>query len=292
MLMRGQVPTERNDRLIYDVGMHRGEDTEYYLKKGFFVIGFEADPHLADYCRTRFPREIEEQRLVIVEGAIVDPALLSPSQRTTAFFRNLQNSVWGTLYSDWAERNAILGTNSEVIHVNVVNFGECLKRYGIPYYIKVDIEGADTACLKALEGFQARPAFVSIESEKVVFRKLREELNLLERLGYTEFAAVQQGNVDSQQAPSPSREGVYAPHSFQFGSSGLFGRELPAAWKSKVQITRTYRKIFLSYRMVGDSSFLKRFRGGKKLIDWLAKRLRRPIPGWYDTHAKHASVSF
>jgi hypothetical protein len=24
--------------LVYDVGLHRGEDTEYYLKKGFGVI--------------------------------------------------------------------------------------------------------------------------------------------------------------------------------------------------------------------------------------------------------------
>ena len=34
--------------LIYDVGLHLGEDTEYYLKKGFRVIAFEANPELVD----------------------------------------------------------------------------------------------------------------------------------------------------------------------------------------------------------------------------------------------------
>ena len=29
--------------LLYDVGMHRGEDAEFYLRKGFRVIGFDAD---------------------------------------------------------------------------------------------------------------------------------------------------------------------------------------------------------------------------------------------------------
>ncbi len=27
------------DDLIYDVGMHTGEDTEFYLRKGFRVVG-------------------------------------------------------------------------------------------------------------------------------------------------------------------------------------------------------------------------------------------------------------
>ena len=32
--------------LIYDVGFHQGEDTAFYLKKGFLVVAFEAHPRL------------------------------------------------------------------------------------------------------------------------------------------------------------------------------------------------------------------------------------------------------
>ena len=32
--------------MVFDVGMHRGEDTELYLSKGFRVVAFEANPNL------------------------------------------------------------------------------------------------------------------------------------------------------------------------------------------------------------------------------------------------------
>ena len=46
--------------LIYDVGMHQGEDTDYYLKKGFRVIAFEAEPNLVASCQKRFEVEIKK----------------------------------------------------------------------------------------------------------------------------------------------------------------------------------------------------------------------------------------
>ena len=36
--------------LIYDIGMNHGEDTAYYLSKGFRVIAIEANPGLTDEC--------------------------------------------------------------------------------------------------------------------------------------------------------------------------------------------------------------------------------------------------
>jgi 16S rRNA A1518/A1519 N6-dimethyltransferase RsmA/KsgA/DIM1 with predicted DNA glycosylase/AP lyase activity len=37
--------------LIFDIGLHRGEDTDFYLKKGFRVAAFEVDPNLVAHCR-------------------------------------------------------------------------------------------------------------------------------------------------------------------------------------------------------------------------------------------------
>jgi 16S rRNA A1518/A1519 N6-dimethyltransferase RsmA/KsgA/DIM1 with predicted DNA glycosylase/AP lyase activity len=64
--------SEIKPNLIFDIGLHQGEDTEFYLEKGFEVVAFEADPVLADQCRRKFSDQIADQRLVIVEGAIVD----------------------------------------------------------------------------------------------------------------------------------------------------------------------------------------------------------------------------
>src|SRR4051794_15280174 len=53
--------------LIYDVGANNGDDTAYYLARGYRVLSVEANPLLAERLRQRFAREIEAGR-VIVEG--------------------------------------------------------------------------------------------------------------------------------------------------------------------------------------------------------------------------------
>jgi hypothetical protein len=40
--------------LLYDVGMNNGDDTAYYLYKGFRVVAVEADPVLVEAARERF----------------------------------------------------------------------------------------------------------------------------------------------------------------------------------------------------------------------------------------------
>ena len=288
-MFKEKVVTKRGD-LIYDVGMHNGEDADYYLKKGFRVIGFEADPDLLKHCRNRFSKEIENGRLIIIEGAIVDLRSEEIVGQTVKFYKNQNKTVWGTVSVDWANRNKMLGTHNEVIEVNVVDFTESLRQYGIPHYLKIDIEGLDIVCLRTLLNFEQKPSYVSIESEKVVFDKLLEELCLLEQLGYTKFKAVQQQGISFQTEPNPSREGVRVGYRFQEGSSGLFGEDLPGKWKEKNQIIKEYKNIFLQYNLFGDYGNLNRFRVGRLLRKVLCNVLRRPIPGWYDTHAKHLSA--
>ena len=45
--------TPRQNDLIYDIGMHKGEDSEFYLRKGFRVVAFEANPELIASCAQR-----------------------------------------------------------------------------------------------------------------------------------------------------------------------------------------------------------------------------------------------
>jgi spermidine synthase len=39
--------------LIYDIGMHDGSDSEFYLRKGYRVVAVEANPKLVEACRER-----------------------------------------------------------------------------------------------------------------------------------------------------------------------------------------------------------------------------------------------
>jgi FkbM family methyltransferase len=263
--------------LIFDVGMHRGEDTDFYLRKGFRVIGFEADPALAAHCRWRFKDEVRTGQLTLVEGAIAR----ARAAKDVKFYRNRCCSVWGTVHKDWARRNESLGAASESIEVKPIDFAECLERYGIPHYLKIDIEGSDILCLRALLGFEQKPDYVSIESEKFSFRKLKEEFRLLERLGYGSFKIVQQKTIPGMRTKIRGSEYV-----FENAASGLFGEDLPGKWKNQQQALAQYRGIFLLYHLYGDYGILNSYRLGRGSRKALQSIFRAPIPGWYDTHAK------
>ena len=288
----------KHQDLVYDVGLHRGEDTAFYLAKGFRVVAVEADPRLAAECRVRFDEFIAAGQLIIAEGAIVDPSTLEPGQATVRFFKNLESSVWGTTVEAWKERNELVNATSVSIDVPVLDFGALMRTHGIPRYMKVDIEGCDVLCLRALEQFEERPDYVSIESDKTSLANIREEISLLKRLGFSHFQAVEQSGIPSTQSPpKPPREGTYVAHRFEAGSSGLFGAELPGRWKDSNEVLGQYAAIRFGYYLVGDAGVVTKwkFRGASHLRSALCRTLgllaRVPVPGWYDTHARHISVT-
>jgi len=282
--------------LVYDVGMHKGEDAEFYLRKGFRVIGVEADPDLVRACRESLADFIAQGQLTIVAGAIVDP---KRAESTVRFFKNSERSVWGTVFSTWADRNAKLGSASTgVIEVAAIDFCQVIRQYGMPYYLKIDIEGGDMLCIEALRSFADRPDYVSLESDKLRFSNTRHEIDALVDLGYDSFQAVEQSELHHTQSPPfPAGEGRYVPHQFQFGSSGLFGCELPGRWRSKREILARYRAIHLGYDLLGDDGIVKhwRFKGAWRLQALATRVIRRftqaAVPGWYDTHARHSMTA-
>lgn len=275
-------------KTIFDVGLHKGEDTEFYLKKGFRVIAFEADPELVAFNKRKFEEEINKGNLVIVEGAIVD--VEKYNLQSIHFHKNSSHSVWGTVLEDWKQRNVELGSESSVIDVPVVDFKEQLKKFGVPHYIKIDIEGMDHVCLEALKNFDIKPKYISIESEKVSFIKLIEEINLFSTLGYTKFLAVNQSEISKQIEPIDSIEGVYSNHTLVNGSSGLFGSDLRLTWCSKYKLMMTYIPIFLGYFLFGDRGILKKIRGRRHIKAVFEKIYGRKLPGWFDTHASFKQV--
>ena len=233
------LKTPKYNDLIYDVGLHCGEDTDFYLRKGFRVVALEANPDLAQQCRSRFHDFISEGRLKIVEGAVVEPSFLESGQSSIRFYRNQSGSAWGTVRGTWAERNERLGTSVTTIEVDVIDFAAVLQENGIPHYMKIDIEGCDTVCLNALKNFSERPDYISIESDKTSFAGIKGEIDLLASLGYDRFQAIEQMDIPNHQSPpQPAGEGDYVAHRFEPGSSGLFGAELGGKWRSRRDILR------------------------------------------------------
>jgi len=273
-----------NSVLIFDVGMHKGEDTDYYLRRGFNVVGIEPNPDLAELCKIRFQDAIARERLHIVEGAIAP----SSTEKTVTFFKNTL-SVWGTIDPGWSARNASLGWESTAITLPRVDIKDVFQRFGVPFYLKIDVEGVDLLVLDSLYNMDARPKYVSIESDKVDFGALEAELRTLSDLGYSRFKVVQQESIPGTTISTTTLDGRSFDYTFERDASGPFGEDIAGPWLSMSEVLEEYRRIFKRYRYFGDNSiFVKLPPRAQRPIDRLYKAVtgyRGPLPGWFDTHA-------
>jgi FkbM family methyltransferase len=278
-----------NTKVIFDLGAHKGEDSDFYLNKGFRVIAIDASDKLCEAVQKRFQDHNKKNNFKILNYAVTEK-----DNETITFYENTDNSVWGTIFDTWVSRNNKMGTTSIEKKVRTIRFdtlithelheGESIE------YVKIDIEGADIMALKSLSNVKEKPRFVSLESEKIVWDKLLEEFDILKQLGYCKFKIIDQSTIQNQQCPRPSREGDYIDYKFEYGSTGLFGDELPGEWLSAEQAIEAYKKIFVRYKYFGDYGvFNNKLFMKNRYLNKLMRifKLSYPHVGWYDTHASY-----
>jgi FkbM family methyltransferase len=213
--MHSQKTSFRNGYVL-DLGMHMGDDTAYYLHRGFNVVAVEANPELTRLVQEKFHDQIQAGSL-----AILNYALTAPHSGDLEFHICDANLEWSSL-ERWRVEST--GHLARIVRVPGILLEEIIKEYGKPHYIKCDIEGADGEFIAQL-GRLAReelPAFVSIEGIEI------EWLRDLARMGYDRAQLVNQARI---------RRGLEPPLAFSLGgeqrswtfsghSSGPFGTDL------------------------------------------------------------------
>jgi len=264
-----------NKSLIIDVGMHTGRDTEFYLKKGFDVIAIEANPELVKQARRHFIDALSNKKLILYDIAIAD------YDGEIGFYINHQHDDWGTTEKEFASRNERFGTNNTLIHVKCTKFQNILRKHEVPYYLKIDIEGADLLCLKALMEFNERPNYISIEAGLNSFEETFTELSLLWNLGYREFKIVNQAMNSRVRCQNPPLEGVFVDYHFDGTCSGPFGEETPGKWITVEETFSRYRRLLTEQKYFGADGKLYR-----TPFHRIYEILKRERAGWYDFHAK------
>jgi FkbM family methyltransferase len=256
-----------DENLIMDVGMHVGKDTEFYLGKGFRVVAVEADPTLVCRARQTFAKPISQGELTIIEAAVAE------TTGTITFYANRYKDDWGSADPAFARRNELLGAPAIQIEVAATTFDQILTTYGMPYYLKVDIEGKDHLCLEALRHFEGRPHYISIEMNARSFNAAFSDFSALWELGYRRFKVVNQAFNHKVTCPWPAREGRYVPAQFDGASSGPFGEEAPGPWLS------IWDALVTAKRIVDDQPVYA-------TLAELERRHRTGDPvSWYDIHA-------
>ncbi len=249
------IPTAAPLGVIIDVGAHTGDDTEFYLAKGYRVIAVEANPRLNARLRERFAGALRSERLVLLEGAIADE---SRRGGTVEFYVNLDKDDWSSTDANYGTRQ---GTRFEKISSPVIVFDDLLRQYPDVYYIKSDIEGGDVEVLKSMVRFNGgrgfRSPYFSVEVHDA------ESLSFLAVLGYRQFKLVNQNLNWATPLPNPPKEGVFVQHMFPPHSSGPFGEETIGTWMGLDETMEMYLAL---------------------------KRAQEKQPtisnGWYDVHAK------
>src|ERR1700728_3852300 len=121
-------------KTVFDVGMNNGNDTAYYLHRGYDVVAIEASPHLVDLVRPRFAKELQNGRLKILNVGIADV------EGTIPFWICDSHSEWSSFNRNVAARDN--SVHHEIL-VSTRRFNSIIEEYGVPYYLKVDIEGND-----------------------------------------------------------------------------------------------------------------------------------------------------
>lgn len=232
--------------LIFDLGMHQGYDSRFYLAKGFRVVGLEAVPGLCAAARGRLAEHGE--KLTIVNKALAETAGMQ-----VTFYSVPDKDDWGSLNKNAAEKGVY---DSLETQVTTTDLAELLDAFGVPHYIKCDLEGGDIVFRNQLLRDSRRPTFVSLEVNSA------RDIEVLEECGYDRAQLVNQAMHQLTRVPNPAREGTLDDARFNAETSGLFGLELPPdKWRPLGEIREMYR-------------------------DWKSLKERDPAlaPGWIDCH--------
>jgi len=223
-----------NAKLIIDIGMSEGNDTAFYLAKGFDVVGVEADPITFSTLEARFQQEIASKRLTLVHAAAS-----ARGGETVEFWRNDTHQGLSSTYKDG---QASEGGRQTKYDVKTVSWRELRLVRHVPYYLKLDVEGAETPFLQSMFGAAELPQYISVEAHSF------SPVQLVFDLGYRRFKLVSQTILHTFEIPDPSLEGDLVSQPNWHHASGPFGQELPGEWVDFEVFQNLYEAVDLLRR--------------------------------------------
>jgi FkbM family methyltransferase len=194
-----------------DIGVSEGNDTAFYLSKGFRVIAVEADPGMCRCLRSRFAQEIESGDLILLNFAAGETF-----GDTITFF--VHNRVQG-LSSIYRRPDVDPSGYSEHL-VTTINWRTLRAQAGVPRYVKIDVERQEERFLAGMIGTKDLPEFISVEAYS--FRSCA----MLYDMGYERFKLIDQNPPGGFQLPKEQFEGLHVNSADFTHSSGPFGLDL------------------------------------------------------------------
>ena len=233
------------NNLIYDVGFHKGEDTKQYLKDGYKVVAIEANPQLVEFGKNKFKKEIESGQLILLNIGVGN------IKSTLDFWVNDYCSEWSSFDKEIGCRN---NTACHCEKIECLLISEVIEKYGLPFYLKIDIEGNDIYCIEGLNDNEL-PKYISCEAQQLSW------LETLRDKGYTKFKIINQADrfkdLEIKNETSKfhhykrflingimHRTSDFIDWKFPIKSSGPYGENTSGKWKTFEEVKNLYLQHF------------------------------------------------
>ena len=166
----------RSGGLVFDIGTHVGDRVASFRRLGARVVAVEPQPIAMRALRLMFGRDV---------GVTLVPAAVGVATGAIQFHLNTQNPTVSSASLDFiAAAAAAPGWRQELwdrtIEVPAMTLDDLLAQYGMPEFVKIDVEGYEA---EAIAGLTRPLPALSFEFTTIQRDKAFKALSSLVRLG-------------------------------------------------------------------------------------------------------------
>jgi FkbM family methyltransferase len=147
-------------KLVFDIGANKGNKVKAFLKMGFEVIAVEPERKALSTIRWRYGHN---KKVTILDNGVSDKeATLTIHIAANRSGLNTVSEKWvDSLEKErsnrWHKKHAF----KKKYDIKAVTLNQLFQQYGVPYFIKIDVEGYEKSVIK---GMSQLPSFLSFET--------------------------------------------------------------------------------------------------------------------------------
>ena len=167
---------------MFDIGASIGGVTDHFVEEGYRVVAIEPLEFLCDEIESRYKGREE---LVSVINAVVHN-----KKGQVDFYTIEGNDTLSTLSEDWKIKSRFGLEKSKrtwptVLQVDCVGIDDLIEKYGVPDFIKIDVEGSEYEAL--LTHNKKVDTIIAFEWVEELIGNTKKCMEHLKNIGYTKY---------------------------------------------------------------------------------------------------------